>query len=102
MSESVSVSMYCLLLAGADEFPFDIGLAVADFLGTTLGAGGRDFLDDFFFGISSSSIGRADLFTTNPDFLFLSCLSLSLSADLFFFAFSAELGGAALAGLLIG
>ena len=47
-----------------------------------MGAGGVAFFEDFFFGISSSSTARACLFTTKPDFLFLS--------DAFFFAFSAE------------
>ena len=49
----------------------------------TFGAGGGAFLEDFLdlFGISSSSTALACLFTTKPDFLFLS--------DAFFFAFSA-------------
>ena len=34
-SDSLSVSIYFLLFAGALELPFDIVLAVADFLGTT-------------------------------------------------------------------
>jgi hypothetical protein len=106
-SDSLSVSIYFLLFAGALELPFDIVFAVADFLGTTchmfgssnnvgptLGAGGVAFLEDFFFGISSSSTARACLFTTKPDFLFLS--------DAFFLAFSAELGAAARPGLLMG
>ena len=49
----------------------------------TFGAGGGAFFEDFLdlFGISSSSTALACLFTTKPDFLFLS--------DAFFFAFSA-------------
>ena len=49
----------------------------------TFGAGGGAFLEDFLdlFGISSPSTALACLFTTKPDFLFLS--------DAFFFAFSA-------------
>lgn len=95
-SDSLSVSMYFLLFAGALVLPFEIVFAVADFFGTTFGAGGGAFLEDFLdlFGISSSSTALACLFTTKPDFLFLS--------DAFFFAFSAELGAAARPGLLFG
>ena len=105
ISLSDSVSTNCLDLL---RFPFMMGLAVADFLGTTLGCCCLDtpgFLEEaappFFLEAaascseSSSLIGRglAFAFVTNPDFLFVTGVG--------FFLFFSDVGSFLL-GLLVG
>lgn len=95
LSESVSTNCFDLLVLLLAR-----GLAVADFLGTTLGFGGLCFFeadDGFFledvvsFSDSSSLIGRgfALAFVTNPDFAFFTkvCFFLFFSAEETSFSF---------------
>ena len=104
LSESVSTNCFDLLVLLLAR-----GLAVADFLGTTLGGlGGEGFFEaeGFFleagvsFSISSSLIGRgfALALVTNPDFAFFTtfCFFLFFSAEGTSFSFFLGL----LAGLL--
>ena len=96
-SLSDSVSMYFLDLMLELKPPFRIVLAVADFLGTTLGFGGGmgAFFGKVFFlaGVMSDSdssfeigLGGALLLVTNPDF-FMEPFFLFFSADESSFSF---------------